>query len=90
MRSKSTKVFRFVMFSALLVLELSLVVGFYVLPQFQARNASAMHLGMEMPLQDSLAMRMAAIAYLGLLVAGNLGLMTMVWRTFKELKRPSR
>jgi hypothetical protein len=86
MRSKPTKVLRFVMFLGLLVLELGLIVGFYILPQFQARNAPATHLEMETPLQDSLGMRVAVIAYLGLLAVGNLGLMTMVWRAFKELK----
>jgi hypothetical protein len=79
MRSKPTKVLRFVMFLGLLVLELGLVVGFYILPQFQARNAPATHLEMEAPLHDSLGMRVAVIAYLGLLAVGNLGLMTMVW-----------
>ena len=46
----------------------------------------ATHLEMEMPLHDSLGMRVAVIAYLGLLAVGNLGLMTIVWRAFKELK----
>jgi len=86
MRSKPAKVLRFVMFLGLLVLELGLIVGFYILPQFQARNAPATHLEMETPLHDSLGMRVAVIAYLGLLAVGNLGLMTMVWRAFKELK----
>ena len=86
MRSKPTKVLRFVMFLGLLILELGLVVGFYILPLFQARNAPATHLEMEIPLPDSLGLRVAVIAYWGLLAVGNLGLMTMVWRAFKELK----
>ena len=86
MRSKPTKVLRFVMFLGLLVLELGLIVGFYILPQFQARNAPATHLEMETPLHDSPGVRVAVIAYLGLPAVGNLGLMTMVWRAFKELK----
>ena len=86
MRSRPTKVLRFGMFLGLLVLEMSLIVGFYILPQFQARNSPATHLEMETPLHDSLLMRVAVIAYLGLLAVGNLGLMTMVWRAFKELK----
>jgi len=86
MRSKPTKVLRFAMFLGLLVLELGLIVGFYILPLFQARNAPATHLEMGMPLHDSLGLRVAVIAYLGLIAVGNLGLMTMVWRAFKELK----
>ena len=86
MRSKSTRVVRFVMFSGLLVLELGLIVGFYILPQFQARNVLAMHLGPEMPVHDSLGTRVAVIVYLGLLAVGNLGLVTMVWRAFKKLR----
>jgi Na+/H+ antiporter NhaA len=86
MRSKPTKVLRFVMFLGLLILELGLIVAFYILPLFQARNAPATQLEMEMPLPDSLGLRVAVIAYWGLLAVGNLGLMTMVWRAFKELK----
>lgn len=86
MGSEPTKVLRFVMFLGLLVLELGLIVGFYILPQFQARNAPATHLEMEIPLHDSFMTRVALIAYFGLLAVGNLGLVTMVWRAFKELK----
>ncbi len=86
MNSKPTKVLRFVMFLGLLVLESGLIVGFYILPQFQARNAPATHLEMETPLHDSPGVRVAVIAYLGLLAVGNLGIMTMAWRAFKELK----
>jgi hypothetical protein len=86
MRSRPTKVLRFGMFLGLLVLEMSLIVGFYILPQFQARNAPAGHWEMETPLHDSLGVRVAVIAFLGLLAVGNIGLMTMVWRAFKELK----
>jgi hypothetical protein len=74
------------MFLGLLVLEMSLIVGFYILPEFQARNAPAGHWEMETPLHDSLGVRVAVIAYLGLLGVGNIGLLTMVWRAFKELK----
>ena len=56
MRSKPTKVLRFVMFLGLLILELGLVVGFYILPLFQARNVPATHLEMEIPLPESLGL----------------------------------
>jgi hypothetical protein len=88
MRSRPTKVLRFVMFLGLLVLELSLIVGFYILPLFQARNSQnspAGHWEMETPLHDGLGLRVALIAFLGLLAVGNIGLLTMVWRAFKEL-----
>jgi hypothetical protein len=86
MRSRPTKVLRFGTFLGLLVLEMSLIVGFYILPQFQGRNAPAGHWEMETPLHDSLGVRVAVIGFLGLLAVGNIGLMTMVWRAFKELK----
>jgi hypothetical protein len=86
MRSRPTKVLRFVIFLGLLVLELSLIVGFYILPLFQARNSPAGHWEMETPLHDSLGLRVALIAFLGLLAVGNIGLLAMVWRAFKELK----
>ena len=86
MRSRATKVLRFGMFLGLLVLEMGLIVGFYILPQFQARNAPAGHWEMETPLHDSPGMRLAVIAFLGLVAVGTIGLMTMVWRAFKELK----
>jgi hypothetical protein len=86
MRSKSTRVLRFAMFSGLLVLELGLIVAFYILPQIQARNSPATGLGNEMPFRDGLGMRVAVIAYLSLLVVGNLGLVALVWRSYKQLK----
>jgi len=86
MRSRATKVLRFGMFLGLLVLEMGLIVGFYILPQFQARNAPAGHWEMETPLHDSPEMRLAVIAFLGFVAVGTIGLMTMVWRAFKELK----
>jgi hypothetical protein len=86
MRSKSTRLLRLVTFLGLFALEMSLVVGLYILPQFRARNAPIGHWQMETPLPDGIGARMAVIAFLGVLAAGNVGLLTMVWRAFKDFK----
>jgi hypothetical protein len=86
MRSKSTKLLRLVTFLGLLVLEISLVVGFYILPQFRAQNAPIGHWEMETPLRDILGVRMAVVPFLGVLAVGNVGLITMVWRAFQDFK----
>jgi hypothetical protein len=77
---------RLMILVGLLCLEMSLIIGFYILPQFQARNATLGHWEMEMPLRYSPGMWPVLIAFLGLLTFGNIGLMVMIWRAFKELK----
>jgi hypothetical protein len=71
---------------ALLCLELSLIVGFYVIPEFQARNAPVGHWEMETPLHNSPGLWAALIASLGLITLGNIGLITMIRRAYKDLK----
>ena len=67
-------------------MEMSLIVGFWVSPQFQARNAPAGHWEMETPLHDGPGLWIALIAFLGLITLGNIGLIIMIWRGFKSLK----
>jgi hypothetical protein len=74
------------MFVGLLCLEVSLIIGFYILPQFQARNAPLGHWEMETPLHNSPGLWVALIAFLGLVSLGNIGLVVMIRRAFKELK----
>ena len=85
MRSRSTKIVRLVVFLGLLALEMSLIFGFWIFPQFEARNAPDAHLEMESPLRDSMGTRVAIVAFLSLLAAGNVGLIIAVRRAFKEL-----
>jgi hypothetical protein len=86
MRPRSMRTMRLMIFVGLLCLEMSLIIGFYILPQFQARNAPLGHWEMEAPLRDSPEVWAVPIAFLGLLTFGNIGLMVMIWRAFKELK----
>jgi hypothetical protein len=74
------------MFVGLLCLEIALIISFYILPQFQERVAPFGHWEMETPLRDSPGMWGALIAFLGLLALGNIALIVLIWRSFKELK----
>ena len=77
---------RLTMWVGLLCLELSLIVGFYVVPQFQARNAPAGHWEGETPLGNGAGLWFALIVFLALLAVGNVGLIIMIWRAFKDLR----
>jgi hypothetical protein len=74
------------MWVGLLCLEMGLVLGFYIVPQFQAPNVPLGHWEMETPLHDSPGLWVALIAFLGLLTLGNIGLIIVIWRRFKDLK----
>ena len=74
------------MYLGLLCLETSLIIGFYIVPQFQARNSPVGHLEMETPLHDGPALWIALIAFLGIVTVGNIGLIIMIWRGFNDLK----
>jgi hypothetical protein len=86
MRPRPMKTMRLMILVGLVCLEISLIIGFYILPQFQARNAPLGHWEMETPLRDSPGGWAVLIAFLGLLTFGNIGLMVMIWPAFKELK----
>jgi hypothetical protein len=84
--SKAKKTTRLMMCVGLLCLELSLIIAFYIVPQFQARNAPVGHWEMETPLGNGPGLWAGLIVFLGLLALGNIGLIIMIWRAFKELK----
>jgi hypothetical protein len=86
-RTKTTM--RFLFLSGLLLLEVSLVIAFYVLPQFQTHAYNPHpNIGLEMDavLQEYPILRIAIIAFLGIFLFGNIGLVMMVWRAFKNLR----
>ena len=75
---------RLLVWIGLLCLEMGLIVGFYVVPQFQARNAPVGHWEMERP--DGPGLWVAVIALLGLFTLGNIGLVVVIWGRFKDLR----
>lgn len=85
-RSKTTKVLRLTVFAGILIVELTLIVVFYIVPQFEARNAPAGHWEMETPLGDNLCLPVVLMAFLGLFTLGNIGLVVALWQTVKDLK----
>jgi len=85
--SRTKRTLRFVMLLGLLVLEVGLVIGFYVVPEFHAQKYAPLgHWEMETPLRDSPGMRVGLIAFFGLFTLGNAGLIILLWRAFKDLK----
>jgi hypothetical protein len=74
------------MLVGLLFLEVSLIIRFWILPEFLARNAPLGHWEMETPLSDSPKLWFALFAFLGVFALGNVGLIIMVRRAFKDLK----
>jgi hypothetical protein len=85
-RSKITKGVRLIVFAGILVVELSLIAAFYVVPQFEARNAPAGHWEMETPLRNSSWLPFALIGFLSVFALGNIGLLITIWRAVKGLK----
>ncbi len=86
-RAKTTM--RFLFFSGLLLLEASLVIAFYVVPQFQTHVYDPHpKIGLEIDavLHRYPSLRVALIAFLGIFLFGNIGLIMMVWRAFKNLR----
>ena len=66
-RSKAKKAIRLMVCVELLCLELSLMIGFYMLPQFQAWDAPVGHWEMETPLGNGPGLWLALIVFLELL-----------------------
>jgi hypothetical protein len=73
-------------FAGILIVELTLIVVFYIVPQFEPRNAPAAHWEMETPLGDNLWLPVVLMAFLGLFTLGNIGLVVAHWQTVKDLK----
>jgi hypothetical protein len=86
-RAKATM--RFLFLSGLLLLEASMVIAFYVVPQFQTHAYNPHpNIGLEIDavLNRYPSLRTAIIAFLGIFLFGNIGLVMMVWRAFKNLR----
>jgi hypothetical protein len=80
---------RFLFLSGLHLLEASLVIAFYVVPQFQTHVYNPHpNIGWEIDavLHRYPSLRNALITYLGIFLFGNIGLIMMVWRGFKNLR----
>ena len=79
---------RFLFWLGLLLLEANLVIAFHVVPLFQPHLYNTHpDIGMEMDtvLQHYPWLKIALIAYLALILFGNVGLIVMVWPAFKNL-----
>lgn len=80
---------RFLFWLGLLLLEAILVVVFYVIPQFQAHQYNTHpNIGSEMDamMREHPGLKIGLIAYFAIFLAGNMGLIFMVWRSFKTLR----
>ena len=84
MRSKTNKFLQLVLWIGLFCAEIAFIVEFFVVPQFRVRNAPQGHWEMEKP--DGPWLWLAVIVWLGALIAGNIGLVVIIGRRFKELK----
>lgn len=84
MRSNINKFLQFVLWVALFCVEIAFVFAFFIVPQFQARNAPQGHWEMERP--DGTWLLVSVIVLLGAFIVGNIGLIVIIRRRFKELK----
>jgi hypothetical protein len=90
-QSKAT--LRFLFWLGLLLFEGSLVIAFYVIPQFQVHEYNAHpDIGSELDavLIEHPGLKIGLIVYWALFLLGNVGLIAMVWRSFKVLRNASR
>jgi hypothetical protein len=69
----------------MLIVELSLIAVFYVLPQFETRNSPSGHWEMETPFRDALWLPVVLIAFFSVFALGNIGLLITIRRTIKDL-----
>jgi hypothetical protein len=83
-RSKTNSSLQLALWIGLLCVEIAFVFAFFIVPQFQARNAPQGHWEMERP--DGPWLSVAAIVWLGAFIMGNVGLIVIIRRRFKELK----
>ncbi len=84
---------RFLFWLGLLLFEASLVLAFYVAPLFQPHLYNTHpDIGMEMDevFHDYPWLKIALIAYWAVFSFGNVGLIVMVWRAFKNLRVATR
>lgn len=86
LQARTKKMIRLALWIGLLCVEIGLVFAFYVVPQFQARNAPPGHWEMETPRLDGMGLWIALILVVGIFTLGNIGLILTIWRKYKELK----
>jgi len=85
-RLRTKKIVRLALWIGLLCLEAGLVLAFYVGPQFQARNAPPGHWEMETPRLGGVVLWIALILAVAIFTLGNIGLILIIWRRYKNLK----
>lgn len=88
-RSKIRTTLRFILWTALLVIETSLIAEFYVVPQFHVQTYDthpALRLEMDAVVREHPWLPVAAIMFLGLFVLANIGLVIVTWRALKHLR----
>ena len=93
MAARPMATLRFLFWLGLLIIEAILVITFYVVPQFQSHEYNphpAIGLEIDTVLQEHPGLRLALIAYVGLFLFGNIGLVVMVWRAFKNVRMETR
>ncbi len=84
---------RFLFWLGLLLFEASLVIAFYVVPLFQSLPYNThpdIRMEMDEVFQHYPWLNIALIAYLAVFLFGNVGLIVMVWRSFKSLRLATR
>jgi type II secretory pathway component PulF len=85
-RSKIRKALRLAAFAGILIVELSLIAAFYVVPQFEAQNAPLGRWEMETPFRSAFWLPFVLIAFFSLFALGNIGLLITIRRAVKDLK----
>ena len=83
---RTKKIVRLALWMGFLCLEAGLVLAFYVVPQFQARNAPPGHWEMETPRLGGVGLWVALILAVAIFTLGNIGLILIILRRYKELK----
>ena len=86
LRLRTKKIVRLALWIGLLCVEAGLVFAFYVVPQFQARNAPLGHWEMETPRLGSIGVWITLVLGVGIFTLGNIGLLLTIWRKRKDLK----
>jgi hypothetical protein len=90
-RMKTT--LRFLFWLGLLLFEASLLIAFYVVPQFQQHPYNThpnIDSELDAVMREHPGLKMGLIAYLALFLFGNVGLIVMVWRAFKNFRIATR
>jgi hypothetical protein len=85
-RLRKTTIVRLALWIALLCVEAGLVLAFYVVPQFHARNTPPGNWEMETPRLGSIGLWIALILAVGTFTLGNIGLILTIWQYYKRLK----